>query len=107
VSEIERDENALSDALKTLLVVAEAYPDLKANAGFLGLQQELTAIEDVIQKARRYYNGAVREYNTSVQSFPGNLVAGIFAFQPAEFFELASIDERQPPQVELERGGKP
>jgi LemA protein len=106
VNEIERDENALSDALKTLLVVAEAYPDLKANAGFLGLQQELTAVEDVIQKARRYYNGAVREYNTSAQSFPGNLVAGVFGFRPAEFFELESLAERQPPKVELKRGGE-
>jgi LemA protein len=78
VRDVERDENALSDALKTLLVVAEAYPDLKANAGFLGLQAELTEIEDVIQKARRYYNGAVREYNTAVESFPGNRVAGLF-----------------------------
>lgn len=99
----QRDENALADALKTLLVVAEAYPDLKANASFLGLHEQLTEIEDVIQKARRYYNGAVREYNTAVQSFPGNLVAGIFGFRPAEFFELESLAEREPPKVELHR----
>jgi LemA protein len=106
VRDVERDENALSDALKTLLVVAEAYPDLKANAGFLGLQAELTEIEDVIQKARRYYNGAVREYNTAVESFPGNLVAGLFGFRPSEFFELESLAERQPPQVQLKQGGE-
>jgi LemA protein len=106
VADKQRDENALSDALKTLFAVAEAYPDLKANNSFLSLQQELSAVEDVIQKARRYYNGTVREYNTSVESFPGNLVAGMFRFQPAGFFELESLDERKPPQVEMNRGQK-
>lgn len=100
----ERDENALSDALKTFFAVVEAYPDLKANASFLNLQQELSEIEDVIQKSRRYYNGTVREYNTRVQSFPSNLVAGLFHFQPSPFFELDSLEARAVPQVELNPG---
>jgi LemA protein len=101
VADKERDENALSDALKTMFAVAEAYPDLKANAGFVQLQQELADIEDVIQKARRYYNGTVREFNTRVQSFPSNLVAGLFHFQAAPFFELDSLEARAVPKVEL------
>jgi LemA protein len=101
VADKERDENALSDALKTMFAVAEAYPDLKANAGFVKLQQELADIEDVIQKARRYYNGTVREFNTRVQSFPSNLVAGSFHFQAAPFFELDSLEAREVPKVEL------
>jgi LemA protein len=106
LAEKQRDENALSDALKRLLLVAEAYPDLKANEGFLNLGRELAEVEDVIQKARRYYNGAVREYNTAVESFPGNLVAGLFHFQPAEFFELESLAEREAPRIELPQTGR-
>jgi LemA protein len=101
IADKERDENALSDSLKNLFAVAEAYPDLKANAGFLGLQQELSEIEDVIQKARRYYNGTVREYNTRVQSFPSNITASVFHFGPAPFFELDSLEARAVPQIEL------
>jgi len=101
-AEKQRDENALSDALSKLLVVAEAYPDLKANAGFLNLQRELTEVEDVLQRARRYYNGTVREYNTSIESFPGNLVARIFGFRKEAFFELENLAYRQPPPVQLE-----
>jgi LemA protein len=106
VADKERDENALSDALKTMFAVAEAYPDLKANAGFLGLQQELSEVEDVIQKARRYYNGTVREYNTRVQSFPSNLAADLFRFQAAPFFELDSLEARAVPQIALNPGSK-
>ena len=106
VADKERDENALSNALKTLFAVAEAYPDLRANAGFMNLQRELSAIEDVIQKARRYYNGTVREYNTQVQSFPVNLVADVFHFRSAPFFELESLEARALPQVELNLGKK-
>ncbi len=101
VADKERDENALSDALKSLFAVAEDYPDLKASTGFLGLQRELSAIEDVLQKARRYYNGTVRQYNTQVQSFPTNLAASLFRFQVAPFFELDSLEARAVPQVEL------
>lgn len=97
----QRDENALSDSLKTLFAVAENYPDLKSNTNFLDLQQQLSGIEDAIQKSRRYYNGTVRDYNISVQSFPSNLVAAIFAFQSARFFELESIADRETPKVEI------
>lgn len=104
VAEKQRDENALSDALKTLFAVAEGYPDLKASANFLDLQQQLSTIEDELQKARRYYNGTVRDYNTRVQTFPSNLVAGMFGFQESEFFELESLADREPPKVEIKYG---
>jgi LemA protein len=94
-------ENALSTDLRSLMAVAEAYPDLKADAGFLDLQQSLSRVEDQIQLARRYYNGSVRNYNTGIQSFPGNLVAGLFGFKPAEFFEIQCATERTPPDVDL------
>ena len=80
VSEKQRDENALSVSLRSLFAVAENYPDLKANSNFLELQQQLAEIEDALQKARRYYNGSVRDYNTRVQTVPSNLVAVLFGF---------------------------
>ncbi|HEV7449449.1 MAG TPA: LemA family protein [Candidatus Paceibacterota bacterium] len=85
-------ENMLSGALKSLFAVAEAYPDLKANANFLELQRQLTDTEDKIQAARRFYNGNVRDLNTSIQSFPGNVIAQMFRFEPREFFELGEAD---------------
>lgn len=81
-------ENILTGALRQLLVVSEAYPELKANANFADLSQKLHAIEDHIQKARRFYNGNVRLLNVAVQEFPSNIVAGWFNFTRAEFFEL-------------------
>lgn len=100
----QRDENALSDGLKTLFAVAENYPDLKAGSNFLDLQQQLSGIEDNLQKARRYYNGTVRDYNILVRSFPSNLVAGMFEFPSAEFFELERLAEREVPEVKLDDG---
>ena len=94
-------ENDLSSALKSIFAVAEAYPDLKANQNFIKLQETLTAIEDEIQLARRYYNGTVRNYNITVQSFPGNLVARAFLFKTAEFFELEYATERKVPDVKF------
>lgn len=85
-------ENMLSGALKSLFAVAEAYPDLKANQNFLSLQTELSDTENKIQAARRFYNGNVRDLNTSIQSFPGNVIAGYFHFEPREFFELGDAD---------------
>ena len=82
-------ENMLSGALKSLFAVAEAYPDLKANQNFLHLQQQLGDTEDKIQAARRFYNGTVMALNTAEQTFPGNTIAGMFGFRPADFFELA------------------
>src|SRR5262247_435992 len=75
-------ENQLSGALKSLFAVAENYPELRASEQFTGLQSSLNSIEDNIQNARRYYNAVVRDYNTRVQSFPTNILAGTFGFQP-------------------------
>lgn len=95
-------ENALSGALKSLFAVSEAYPDLKANQNFLELQRELTDTENKIQAARRFYNTNVRDLNTGVESFPGNIIAGIFKFQKREFFELEEGSvERKPVEVKF------
>lgn len=104
IADKQRDENALSAALKTLFAVAEGYPDLKASANFLDLQQQLASVEDELQKSRRYYNGTVRDFNTRVQSFPSNLIARLFGFQESEFFELESLGDREPPKVEIKYG---
>ena len=81
-------EAALAGALKSVFAIAEAYPDLKANQNFLALQNELTDTEDKIQAARRFYNGNVRDLNTAIQGFPGNLIAGTFHFAAMEYFQL-------------------
>jgi LemA protein len=96
-------ENALSQTLKSLFAVAEAYPDLKANQNFLELQRELSDTENKLQAARRFYNGNVRDLNTSLQSFPGNIIAELFRFEPREFFELGEGTEaaREPVQVKF------
>jgi LemA protein len=85
--------------------VIENYPDLKASSHFLDLQQQLVAIEDDIQHARRYFNGTVRDYNTRVQMFPSNLVARIFGFRSTQFFELENLADRKLPKVELNTNG--
>src|SRR4030043_235749 len=92
-------ENALTNTLKTLFAVAEAYPDLKANANFLELQRELSDTENKIQAARRFYNSTVRDYNTSIQSVPTNIVAGMFSFKQEEFFALENEAEKAVPKV--------
>jgi LemA protein len=80
-------ENALTGTLRTLFAVAEQYPDLKANQNFLNLQEELTSTEDRIAYARQFYNDSVLGYNNSIQSFPGNMLAGAFNFTAREYFE--------------------
>ena len=80
-------ENMLSQTLKSLFAVAEAYPDLKANQNFLELQRELADTEDKIQASRRFYNGNVRDFNTKIQIFPNNIFAGMLGFSSREFFE--------------------
>jgi LemA protein len=85
-------ENMLSGALKSLFAVSEAYPDLKANQNFLDLQRQLADTEDKIQAARRFYNTNVRDLNTSVDSFPSNIIAKAFHFMKKEFFELGEAD---------------
>jgi LemA protein len=94
-------ENALTQSIKSLFAVVEAYPDLKANQNFLSLQQTLTDIEDQIQYARRYYNGSVRNFNILVQSFPSNILAGLFGFHPQEYFEIELSTDRQAPEVKI------
>lgn len=81
-------ENMLTSALKTLFAVSENYPDLKANTNFLELQREVADTENKIQAARRFYNGNVRDFNVTVQSFPSMIIAGIFSFKEREFFDL-------------------
>ena len=93
-------ENMFSETLKSLFAVAEAYPELKANANFMQLQSQLKELEDNIEYARRYYNAVVRDYNILTETFPSNLVAAQFRFAKEEFFELEEADvERKPVKV--------
>lgn len=93
-------ESALSAPVARMMAVAEDYPDMKASQNFLDLQRELSDTEDKIEMARRFYNGAVRELNTRVQSFPANLLAGMFGFSTRGFFEV-SMAERAVPKVDF------
>jgi LemA protein len=94
-------EGALSAALGKLLAIAENYPDLKASANFLELQRQLSDLENELQMARRYYNGTVRNLNVLVQSFPGNLIAGLFGFAQRDYFEVPGTSDLAVPQVDL------
>ena len=100
-SRTDEAERALSVGLQKLFALAEAYPELKANANFLKFSQQLVEVEEHLQFARRYYNGSVRDFRNLAQTFPNNLIAKLFRFQPAEFFEVDSALERQPPPVEM------
>jgi len=93
-------ENQLTGALKSLFAVAENYPQLQASQEFTQLQGSLNQTEDSIQNARRYYNAVVRDLNTKIQSFPTNLLAGMFGFQQKQFFETAAAD-REPVAVKF------
>ncbi|MGO4342083.1 LemA family protein [Pedococcus sp. 2YAF34] len=95
-----QSEGLLSQALGRLIAVAEAYPDLKANQNFLALQQELTATEDRIASARRYYNANVRELNTKVETVPSNIVANMFGIHREEYFEVQG-EERDAVKVDF------
>lgn len=94
-------EGELSNALSRLLMLSENYPDLKADTQFVNLQNQLQQIESEIEKSRRYYNGVVREFNTSIQKFPNCIVASTFKFKEEIFFELESINERENIKVEF------
>lgn len=94
-------ENKLNTALMNLLAVAEQYPDLKANAQFMQLQNQLSVIESDIEKSRRYYNGTVREKNIVIDTFPSNIIAGMFHFTKSPFFELEDEAEKAVPQVKF------
>jgi LemA protein len=104
VGEQAQAENILSGALKSLFAVAEAYPDLKANQNFLGLQEELSSTENRIGFARQHYNDVVGDYNSSLMRFPGNLISGMFGFKPAEFFHVDAAEAeavKKAPQVKF------
>lgn len=90
-------ENMLTGALKSIFAIAEAYPDLKANQNFLELQRELSDTENKIQASRRFYNTNVRDLNTALESFPGNMIAGMFSFAKQAFFDLDDNDAAQKP----------
>ncbi|MEN9649695.1 MAG: hypothetical protein RL094_662 [Candidatus Parcubacteria bacterium] len=90
-------EGELSGTLKSLFAVAEAYPDLKANTNFLELQRELSDTENKIQAARRFYNANVRDLSIAVESFPSNVIAGMFNFKKMELFDLPDADAAQQP----------
>jgi len=94
-------ENMITAALGRLFALSEAYPDLKANQNFLALQEELASTENKIGFARQYYNGEVRGFNTQTEMFPTSVVAGLFNFHRAEFFELEDAAQREAPQVKF------
>lgn len=94
-------EVKIGDALQSLLVVVEKYPDLKANTNFLDLQERLSKMEEEIAFSRRYYNGSVREYNNKCQMFPFNLIAGVFGFKALPMYQVESEQERKVVDVKL------
>ena len=97
----EKAENALSNSLRSLLALSEAYPNIKANESFIALQTELAATENKIGFARQYYNDNVLRYNNRVETFPGNIIAGMYNFKIEPFFQLEKAGEREAPQVKL------
>jgi LemA protein len=94
-------ETMLTGTLKTLFAVAESYPTLMANQNFLDLQQQLKTVEEDIANSRKYYNGVVREFNTKIEMFPGNLVAGLFRFVRKPMFEVNAPEEREAVKVDF------
>jgi len=92
-------EGNLNRALGQFFVVVESYPDLKANQNFLALQEELTSTENKISFARQFYNDQAMQFNNKTQMFPSNIIAGMFSFKEAEFFQTEDAAERQAPQV--------
>lgn len=103
MAEQAKAENVLSGALKSLFAVAENYPDLKANENFMQLQNELVDTEDKIQAARRFYNGTVRDFNTTLQVFPSSIIAKMFKFEAKEFFEIEDEKEKQNVEVSFKK----
>jgi LemA protein len=95
-------ENMLTSTLKTLFAVSENYPNLKADASFLNLQAKLGEVEGDLERARRYYNGTVRDFNTSVRTFPTNIIAGMLSFKPEPFFE-AEAESRENVKVDFSK----
>ena len=96
-----KNDNILNDSLKTLFAVAEAYPDLKANANFAALQRELSDIEDEIANSRKYYNGVIKTYNTKIELFPGNILARMFGFSRKPLYEVSDAAQRENVKVQF------
>ena len=94
-------ENMLSDTLKSIFALSENYPDLKANQNFLELQRELSDTENKMMSARRFFNNTVKDLNTKIETFPTNLIAGMFGFKQEEFFEVTDQKEKEPVKVEF------
>ncbi|HKS16454.1 MAG TPA: LemA family protein [Planctomycetota bacterium] len=94
-------EAGLSGALGRLMLVVEQYPQLKANTNFLALQEELSSTENKIAFARQFYNDSVMQYNTKLESFPSNILAGMFHFQAATSFEIADAAQKEVPKVKF------
>jgi len=101
VDEKEKAELGLNNSLKTLFALAEQYPDLKANENFLALQKELSSLEDELQLSRRYYNGTVRNYMIKIMQFPSNIIAKMFGFTSAAYFETTQAEERDVPEIKF------
>ncbi len=101
VKDQEMAEAGLSKALGNLFVVVESYPDLKANQNFLELQREISKVEHDLQRARRYYNGSVRNYNILIEQFPSNLVANIASHKQRDYFDIKNETERSVPGIEV------
>ena len=101
IKERARVENMLTQTLKSLFAVSENYPDLKANENFLKLQEELTTTENKISFSRQFYNDSVMQLNNKTEMFPSNIIAGMFSFKQAEFFEAEEEAERKAPEVKF------
>lgn len=95
-------ESVLSDALRPIFMLQESYPDLKANTNFMDLQNQLKSLENEIASARRYYNGTVKAFNTKIELFPSNIVAGWMHLTKRQYFEIENDDHREPAQVRFE-----
>jgi LemA protein len=101
IEERAKAEDALSQTLRSLFALAEAYPNLKANENFIALQEELAATENKISFSRQYYNDSAMRYKNKVEMFPGNMIAGMFNFQVEPFFQLEAAGDRDVPQVKF------
>lgn len=101
VPEQQAAEKRLNQSMMNLFAVAENYPELKSNTNFLNLQEQLSAIEGDIEKARRYYNGTVRSKNIAIETFPSSIFANMFNFEKSEYFELEDLTQRENPEVKF------
>ena len=102
LGERQASENGLSRSLDKLIALVEQYPDLKADKNFRKLHHDLAQIEDDLQYARRYYNGTVRDFNTKIEQFPANLLAGLLSMKRKDFFEIEDASERDAPTIEFD-----